>query len=178
MDLVTQEADDGRKRLSRTALNLANEQTRENRGRLSDGGVLFFFWGCNPGKPALFWEPLRPRVEDGTTRGLGPPRHYCPPHIWIRSGLGGGRPQGVGVCAGLLGESLQNIKRHWEKGGSWGVMVVGGGLKSSVFGLFFSDCEASSLRQTDRRRDGWTGRRLVIEHSKQDVEAKKNPQMC
>lgn len=51
---------------------------------------------------------LRLRMEDGATRGLGPPLHYYPPHIWIQCGPGGG-------CRSA-GESLQNIKRLWEKG--------------------------------------------------------------
>lgn len=49
---------------------------------------------------------LRLRMEDGATRGLGPPLHYYPPHIWIQCWRGG---------AGLLGSLYRTSRGSGKK---------------------------------------------------------------
>lgn len=51
---------------------------------------------------------LRLRMEDGATRGLGPPLHYYPPHIWIQCGPGGG----VQVCWGVFTEHQEALGKR------------------------------------------------------------------
>lgn len=79
---------------------------------------------------------LRLRMEDGATRGLGPPLHYYPPHIWIQCGPGGAA---AGGSAGLLGSLYRTSRGSGKKVllpvGDVGCKGGGSTKKLPVFGV-------------------------------------------